>query len=73
MNYYLSLNKMRKGDFSKFHTTNHYNYIDMEIVITWDYLNNRWSYGSPTHSVSGVFYGSVADLKNHIKYEYNHQ
>jgi len=28
MNYYPSLNKMRKGDFSKFHTINHYKYID---------------------------------------------
>ena len=73
MNYYPSLNKMRKGDFSKFHTINHYKYIDMEILITWDYLNGRWAYGSATHSVSGVFYGSVADLKNKIKYEYNHQ
>ena len=73
MNYYPSLNKMRKGDFSKFKTINHYIYKKMEIVITWDYLNDRWIYNSSTHSVSGVFYGSIADLKNKIKYEYNHQ
>jgi hypothetical protein len=64
---------MRKGDFSKFNTTNHYNYKEMEIAVTWDYLNDRWTYSSSTHSVGGVFYGNIADLKNHIKYEYNHQ
>lgn len=72
MNFYPALNKLRKSDFSKFNPTHHYNYMDMEIVVTWDYLNDRWTYGSPTHSVSGVFYGSIADLKNKIKYEYNH-
>lgn len=67
------LNQMRKGDFSKFKTINHYIYKKMESVITWDYLNDRWLYNSSTHSVGGVFYGSVAALKNQIKYEYNHQ
>lgn len=66
-----TLNSMRKGDFSKFNTRNTYQYFDMEVSIEWDHLNDRWIYGSNTHEVGGNFYGSVEDLKKHIKYEYN--
>lgn len=65
-----TLNSMRKGDFNKFNTRNTYQYFDMEVYIEWDYLNDRWYYGSETHEVSGVFYGSVEDMKKQIKYEY---
>lgn len=67
------LNSMRKSDFAKYHRLNHYSYKRMEVAIEWDYYNDRWNYGSPTHSVYGVFYGSVSDLIKHIKYEYNEQ
>lgn len=65
-----TLNSMRKGDFNKFNTRNTYQYFDMEVSIEWDHLNDRWYYGSETHEVSGVFYGSVEDMKKQIKYEY---
>lgn len=66
-----TLNTMRKYDFSKFNPTHTYEYLDMVISITWDYLNNRWTYSSNTHSVSGVYYGNINDLKAFIKEEYN--
>lgn len=71
MIYNKTLNSMRKGDFSKSNTRNTYEYFNMEVTIEWDYLNNRWTYSSNTHEVSGMFYGSVTDLKKHIKDEYN--
>lgn len=71
MNFNKTLNSMRKGDFTKFNNIHDYNYMNMDVTIEWDYFNNRWTYSSNTHKVSGVFYGSVEDLKKKIKDEYN--
>lgn len=65
-----TLNSMRKGDFTKSNNRHDYNYMNMEVTIERDFLNERWTYSSNTHEVSGGFYGSVADLKKHIKDEY---
>lgn len=64
------LTRLRRKDFTKNDSTKKYRFRKMQIMVTYDRLNERWVYTSLTHPVSGIFYGSVYQLTRKIINEY---
>lgn len=65
------LNELKRSDFSKYCDNWSCGYKTLHIRIEFDYYNDWWIYSSDTHAYSGKFCGSLTDLKNKIKYDYN--